>query len=164
MRQESTPGPRRALTAPPQAFTLAAMRLMPAAVVVAAVLAALPLRAQGPAPVFPYPVETLSLENGLRAYLVKAGAPGQVAYLTVVRTGSRDEVEAGKSGFAHFFEHMMFHGTEKYPDYDNETTKIGAFRNGTTNQDRTFYYLVANSGYLDKIADIEQRLKRADQK
>ncbi|HZI79454.1 MAG TPA: pitrilysin family protein [Vicinamibacterales bacterium] len=143
------------------------MRLMPAAVVVAAVLAALPLRAQGPAPVFPYPVETLALENGLRAYLVKAGAPGQVAYLTVVRTGSRDEVEAGKSGFAHFFEHMMFHGTEKYPDYDNETTKIGAFRNGTTNQDRTFYYLVANSGYLDKIADIEadrmQRLKYSEE-
>src|SRR5688572_11523577 len=103
------------------------------AAVVAAVLVGAPVRAQRSGTVFPYPVETVTLENGLRAFLIKAGAPGQVAYLTIVRTGSRDEVEAGKSGFAHFFEHMMFRGTEKYPDFDNETTKIGAFRNGTTN-------------------------------
>jgi zinc protease len=61
----------------------------------------------------------------------------------------------------------MFHGTEKYPDYDHETTKIGAFRNGTTNQDRTFYYLVANTAYLEKIADIEadrmQNLKYSEE-
>jgi zinc protease len=126
-----------------------------AAIAVAALLAAAPLPAQRPAAVFPYPVETVTLDNGLRAYLVKAGAPGQVAYVTVVRTGSRDEVEAGKSGFAHFFEHMMFRGTEKYPDFEGETTKMGAFRNGTTNQDRTLYYLVASSGYLEKIIDLE---------
>jgi hypothetical protein len=35
------------------------------------------------------------------------------------------------------------------------TSKLGAFRNSTTNQDRTLYYLVANTGYLDKITDIE---------
>jgi len=120
-----------------------------------AVLVAAPLNAQRQNAVFPYQVETVALENGLHAHLVKAPTPGQVAYITIVRTGSRDEVEKGKSGFAHFFEHMMFHGTQKYPDYDGETTKLGAFRNGTTNQDRTLYYLVANSAYLDKIADIE---------
>jgi zinc protease len=125
------------------------------AVVLAALLLAAPLRAQRASTVFPFPVEAVTLENGLRAYLVKAGAPGQVAYLTIVRTGSRDEVEAGKSGFAHFFEHMMFRGTEKYPDFEGETTKMGAFRNGTTNQDRTLYYLVANTGYLEKIVDLE---------
>jgi len=120
-----------------------------------AVLVAAPLSAQRQNAVFPYQVETVALEYGLHAHLVKAPTPGQVAYITIVRTGSRDEVEKGKSGFAHFFEHMMFHGTQKYPDYDGETTKLGAFRNGTTNQDRTLYYLVANSAYLDKIADIE---------
>ena len=105
--------------------------------------------------VFPFPYETVELKNGLRAYLIKAGAPGQIAYVSIVRTGSRDEVEPGKSGFAHFFEHMMFRGTEKYPNYDAETTKMGAFRNASTWPDQTAYYIVANSEYLEKIVDIE---------
>jgi zinc protease len=105
--------------------------------------------------VFPFPFETMQLENGLRAYLIKAGAPGQIAYVSVVRTGSRDEVEEGKSGFAHFFEHMMFRGTAKYPNYDAETTKMGAFRNASTWADQTAYYMVANTEYLEKIMDLE---------
>ena len=106
-------------------------------------------------PVFPFPYETVELDNGLRVYLIKAGAPGQIAYVSIVRTGSRDEVEPGKSGFAHFFEHMMFRGTEKYPNYDAETTKMGAFRNASTWPDQTAYYIVANTEYLEKIIDIE---------
>ena len=108
-----------------------------------------------PSRVFPFPYEVVELENGFRAYLIKAGAPGQIAYVSFVRTGSRDEVEPGKSGFAHFFEHMMFRGTEKYPNYDAETTKMGAFRNASTWADQTAYYLVANTEYLEKIMDIE---------
>jgi len=130
--------------------------------VAAALLAMTPIHfaaAQAPAPardrVFPFPYESVELKNGLRAYLVKAGAPGQIAYISFVRTGSRDEVEAGKSGFAHFFEHMMFRGTEKYPNYDAETTKMGAFRNASTWADQTAYYIVANTEYLEKIIDIE---------
>lgn len=128
--------------------------LVAAAMLVAAVLTPALVARQGK-PVFPFPYETLRLDNGLRAYLIKAGAPGQIAYVTVVRTGSRDEVEPGKSGFAHFFEHMMFAGTAKYPDFDGETTKMGAFRNASTSNDLTIYYMVANSEYLEKIADIE---------
>ena len=134
------------------------MRIVPpaaVALVTAAALAAAPVHAQKPGPVFPFPYETVTLANGLTAYLVTAGAPGQFAHLTLVRTGSRDEVEPGRSGFAHLFEHMMFRGTDRYPDYDGETTKLGAFRNGTTNSDGTIYYVVANSGYLDKVMDIE---------
>jgi zinc protease len=106
-------------------------------------------------PVFPFPYEAIELDNGLRAYLIKAGAPGQLAYMSIVRTGSRDEVEPGRSGFAHFFEHMMFRGTEKYPHYDEETTKMGAFRNASTWADQTAYYMVANAEYLEKIIDLE---------
>ena len=105
--------------------------------------------------VFPFPFETFVLENGMRTYLIKAGAPGQISYVSVVRTGSRDEVEPGKSGFAHFFEHMMFRGTEKYPNFDAEMTKMGAFRNASTWADQTAYYAVANSEYLEKIMDLE---------
>jgi zinc protease len=73
----------------------------------------------------------------------------------MVRTGSRDEVEAGKSGFAHFFEHMMFRGTEKYPDYDGVTSRLGAARNAFTSNDMTVYYLVASNEYLETIMDLE---------
>ena len=60
----------------------------------------------------------------MRVVVIPYDSPGTVAYYTVVRTGSRDEVEAGHSGFAHFFEHMMFRGTEKYsPDAYNEVLK-----------------------------------------
>ena len=86
-----------------------------AAALVAACALAYPTHTQPKQGVFPFPYEIVTLENGFRAYLIKAGAPGQIAYVSVVRTGSRDEVEPGKSGFAHFFEHMMFRGTEKYP-------------------------------------------------
>jgi zinc protease len=131
------------------------MKHLVAAVVIAAAAYAHPGHAQQKARVFPFPYETLELKNGLRVYLIKAGAPGQIAYVSIVRTGSRDEIEPGKSGFAHFFEHMMFRGTEKYPNYDEETTKMGAFRNASTWADQTAYYMVANSEYLEQIIDIE---------
>jgi len=105
--------------------------------------------------IFPFDYRLVELDNGFKAYLINAGAPGQIAYLSVVRTGSRDEVEPGKSGFAHFFEHMMFRGTDKYPDYDAITAGMGAARNANTSNDRTAYYLVASSEYLEQIVDLE---------
>jgi zinc protease len=130
-------------------------QLVAAALVAAGALAAVPAEAQQKTRVFPFPYEVVELENGFRTYLIKAGAPGQIAYVSIVRTGSREEVEPGKSGFAHFFEHMMFRGTKKYPRYDEETTKMGAFRNASTWADQTAYYIVANTEYLEKIMDIE---------
>jgi zinc protease len=136
-------------------------QLVAAALVAAGAYSTVALALQPPpaqpeqAPVFPFPYERVDLDNGFRAYLIKAGAPGQIAYVSIVRTGSRDEVDEGKSGFAHFFEHMMFRGTEKYPNYDAETTKMGAFRNASTWADQTAYYIVANTEYLEKIVDIE---------
>jgi len=70
---------------------------------------------KGGSKVFPYPVNVTVLENGLKVIAVPFDSPGLVAYWTVVRAGSRNEIEPGKSGFAHFFEHMMFRGTEAYP-------------------------------------------------
>jgi zinc protease len=116
--------------------------------------------------IFPFEYEQVRLENGFTAYLIDAGAPGQIAFVTMVRTGSRDEVEPGRSGFAHFFEHMMFRGTEKYPDYDGMTSRIGAARNAFTSNDMTVYYLVASNEYLETIMDLEsdrfQRLRYSE--
>src|SRR5437868_6555821 len=87
--------------------------------------------------VFPYQIHQTTLENGLKVIAIPFDSPGIVAYYTVVRTGSRNEVEPGKSGFAHFFEHMMFRGTEKYPkDKFNAVLKsIGADNNAYTSDD-----------------------------
>jgi zinc protease len=116
---------------------------------------AVPAAAQRREGIFPFDYRVVRLENGFTAYLVKAGAPGQIAYVSMVRTGSRDEVEEGKSGFAHFFEHMMFRGTAKYPNYDGVTARLGAARNAFTSSDMTVYYLVAASEYLEQIVDLE---------
>ena len=111
--------------------------------------------AQQEAGIFPFDYRRVELENGFKAYLINAGAPNQIAYVSMVRTGSRDEVEEGKTGFAHFFEHIMFRGTEKYPDFDEVTAGMGAARNAFTSSDRTVYYLVASNEYLEQIIDLE---------
>lgn len=105
--------------------------------------------------IFPFEYRLVQLNNGFKAYLIKAGAPGQIAYITVARVGARDEWEPGRSGYAHFFEHMMFRGTAKYPFYDTITSKIGAMRNAFTGNDSTNYYIVASSDSLEQIIDLE---------
>jgi zinc protease len=105
--------------------------------------------------IFPFESRHVTLDNGFNAYLIRAGAPGVVAYVSNVRTGARDEVEEGRTGYAHFFEHMMFRGTEKYPNYDAITEQMGAARNASTSLDWTQYYLVAASEYLEQIMDLE---------
>ena len=49
-----------------------------------------------------------TLENDLRVIVVPTGLPHLVSLQIPVQTGSRNEIEKGKTGFAHFFEHMMF--------------------------------------------------------
>lgn len=98
---------------------------------------------------------------------VPFNSPGLAALYIVVRAGSRDEVEEGKTGFAHFFEHMMFRGTPTYsPDAYNEVLKsFGASANANTSLDRTVYHMTGNAAMLDKMMEVEadrfQNLKYA---
>ena len=73
---------------------------------------------QGAAPprFFPYSYTTDDLTNGLRLVTVPTDNPNLVALYIVVQTGSRNEVEPGKSGYAHFFEHMMVEGRNAFLD------------------------------------------------
>lgn len=123
----------------------------------AAGLAVTALSAADAPRVFPYPHEKHTLPNGLTAILVPMESPGLVAYYSVVRTGSRDEVEAGKSGFAHFFEHMMFRGTKKYPAdaYEAILTKMGSSHNAYTTDDLTAYHLKFAKEDLEQVIDLE---------
>ena len=137
------------------------MRLSPLLALTAA-LAGAPLIAAGAAGaaaprVFPYAYEQHTLPNGLTVFLIPMQSPGVVAYYSVVRTGSRDEVEEGKSGFAHFFEHMMFRGTPKFPQavYEGIVTKMGANTNAYTTDDHTAYHLKFTTADLPKVIEIE---------
>jgi len=106
---------------------------------------------------FPYPCQKETLPNGLTVLMIPVPSPGLIAYYTIVRTGSRDEVEAGRSGFAHFFEHMMFRGTKKYPGpvYDRIVTGLGADANAFTTDDFTAFHLQFAKEDLEKVVDIE---------
>jgi zinc protease len=107
--------------------------------------------------IFPYQYTRDVLPNGLTVYVIPMESPGLVAYYSIVRTGSRDEVEPGKSGFAHFFEHMMFRGTKKYPGnvYDSLLTGIGASRNAYTTDDYTAYHLNFAAEDLRLVVELE---------
>lgn len=113
--------------------------------------------AQNRSDVFPFPVSVFELDNGLKVFSVDYDSPGVVAFYTIVRTGSRNEVEPGFSGYAHFFEHMMFRGTERYPTdaYNTVIKQMGADSNAFTTDDWTAYHIVASSDALETIIDIE---------
>jgi zinc protease len=117
----------------------------------------------------PFTYETKTLPNGLKVVAIPYDSPGIVAYYTVVRAGSRNEVEPGHSGFAHFFEHMMFRGTEKYPTerYNEVLKRLGADSNAFTTDDFTCYHIVASKDELETIVAIEsdrfQNLKYSEE-
>ena len=106
---------------------------------------------------FPFAVSDKTLANGLHVFVVPYDSPGLVAYYSVVRTGSRNEVEPGKSGFAHFFEHMMFRGTKRYSTerYNAEIKAMGADSNAFTAEDMTVYHILAGKASLAKVVEIE---------
>ena len=108
-------------------------------------------------PIIPYPTETRTLPNGLTAIVVPMPSDGLVAYWTIVRTGSRDEYEEGRSGFAHFFEHMMFRGTERFPSskWEEIMQAAGAETNAYTTDDRTVYHAIFAKEDLEQILELE---------
>ena len=107
--------------------------------------------------IFPYPWQQKTLENGLRVIVIPTPSEGLVSYRTVVRTGARDEFEQGATGFAHFFEHMMFRGTEKYPadKYNEIVTRMGADSNAYTSTDMTVYEFDIAKSDLPTVVEIE---------
>lgn len=114
---------------------------------------------------FPYNYMIDDLDNGLRLVTVPTDFPNMIALYIVVQTGSRNEVEPGKSGYAHLFEHIMFRGSENYTPEQRDLIlkKAGAESNATTNSDRTTYYETFSKEDLDPVMKLEadrfQRLK-----
>ena len=106
---------------------------------------------------FPYHYDLHEFPNGLRLVTVPTEFPNVVALYIVVRTGSRNEVEPGHTGFAHLFEHMMFRGTKRFPPdrYEQVLKETGASSNAYTSDDRTVYHTTFSKEDLGTILDME---------
>ena len=152
-------------------FTTCVVRsgLKPFCIAVALTLAGLPtdsISAQQnlPADVLPFKATERTLANGLKVIVVPTGFPNLVSIDIPVQAGSRNEVEPGKSGFAHFFEHLMFRGTPNTPPekYRELMARAGARDNASTGDDRTHYYATFAKEDLEPIlavyADMFQNL------
>jgi zinc protease len=107
--------------------------------------------------ILPFPAVEKTLPNGLKVIVVPTGLPNIVSLQIPVQTGSRNEVEPGRSGFAHFFEHIMFRGTKAFPPeaYQAVLTKAGASQNAYTTDDYTNYHATFAREDLEAILEIE---------
>ena len=93
--------------------------------------------------------EDYRLKNGLRVIMHRDTSTPIVAVNLWYHVGSKNEV-VGKTGFAHLFEHMMFQGSKNYnDDYFKPLQEAGANINGSTNPDRTNYFEVVPSNFLE---------------
>lgn len=102
------------------------------------------------------PFTKYRLDNGLTVILHPDNSDPLVHVDITYHVGSGRE-EPGKSGFAHFFEHMMFQGSENVADEQHFglITESGGTLNGSTNQDRTNYYETVPSNQLERMLWLE---------
>ncbi|MHA6246313.1 M16 family metallopeptidase [Pontibacter sp. CAU 1760] len=103
------------------------------------------------------------LPNGLHVILHQDKSTPNVAVSVLYHVGSKNEVE-GRSGFAHFFEHLMFEGTENIDrgQYSSLVQKAGGALNANTSFDRTYYYELLPSNQLALGLWLEaERMKHA---
>lgn len=109
---------------------------------------------QGTELVIPY--EKYVLPNGLTLIVHEDHSDPVVHVDVTYHVGSARE-EIGKSGFAHFFEHMMFQGSDNVADEQHFKiiTEAGGTLNGTTNTDRTNYFETVPSNQLEKMLWLE---------
>jgi zinc protease len=116
--------------------------------------------------ILPFHATETTLANGLKVIVVPTGFPNLVSIQIPVQAGSRNEVEPGKSGFAHFFEHLMFRGTPNNPPARFRDHEGGGRDNAGTGDDFTRYYSTFAKEDLETIvglyADMFQHLSYAE--
>lgn len=102
------------------------------------------------------PYQMYRLDNGLTVILAPDKSDPLVHLDVTYHVGSSREV-VGKSGFAHFFEHMMFQGSKNVGDQEHMRiiNEAGGTMNGTTNRDRTNYYETVPANQLEKVLWLE---------
>jgi zinc protease len=100
----------------------------------------------------PLPLRERRLANGLQVISVADRSTASVSVQVWYRVGSKDD-PAGRSGFAHLFEHMMFKRTEHMPNemFDRLTEDVGGQNNAFTAEDMTVYQNEVPSNHLERL-------------
>ncbi|HKP79796.1 MAG TPA: pitrilysin family protein, partial [Phenylobacterium sp.] len=93
-----------------------------------------------------------TLPNGLKVYASLDRSTPNVSVQVWYGVGSKDD-PAGRSGFAHLFEHLMFKATRNMPSetFDRMTEDVGGFNNASTADDYTDYYEVVPANHLERL-------------
>lgn len=101
-------------------------------------------------------VESFSLDNGLQVVVIPDRRAPVVTHMVWYRNGSADD-PAGKSGIAHFLEHLMFKGTAKYPAgaFSRQLAALGGQENAFTSYDYTAYFQRVAKEHLPAVMDYE---------
>jgi len=102
----------------------------------------------------PINVKEYKLKNGLTVVMHQDHSTPIVAVNMFYHVGSKNEAP-GRTGFAHLFEHMMFQGSGNYIDGWRAVDEMGGNVNGTTDQDRTFYFETIPSNMLERTLYME---------
>jgi zinc protease len=102
----------------------------------------------------PIPVKEYKLKNGLTVVMHQDRSTPIVSVDVFYHVGSKNE-SPGRTGFAHLFEHMMFQGSGNYVDGWRAVDDLGGSVNGTTDEDRTFYYETVPSNTLERVLYME---------
>lgn len=94
--------------------------------------------------------EEYTLDNGMHVILHQDKTTPIVAVTVLYHVGSKNE-DPSRTGFAHFFEHLLFEGTENIArgEFDTYVVGAGGTLNANTSQDRTFYYEILPSNELE---------------
>ena len=102
------------------------------------------------------PAEQFTLPNGLQVILSPNHTTPEVAVSVWYKVGSRDDTP-GHTGFAHLFEHAMFTGSGHVPYgvHDRLTTGVGGQNGANTTNDRTLFYDIVPSNYLETALWLE---------
>lgn len=100
--------------------------------------------------------EQYTLENGLTVILHEDHSAPVAAVVVMYNVGSKNE-KKGRTGFAHLFEHMMFQGSQHVGDDEHFKLlqEVGGNINGTTSSDRTNYFEIVPSNYLELALYLE---------
>ena len=131
------------------------MRLKKSNPIIAVLAAGLLLAACSRGPEGPK-VETARLDNGLEIIVIPDFRADVVTHMLWYRVGSADEPK-GKSGIAHFFEHLMFRGTENISsgDFSKTVARLGGQDNAFTSYDYTAYFQRIAKDKLGKMMEME---------
>ncbi|MGC6534430.1 MAG: M16 family metallopeptidase, partial [Parvibaculales bacterium] len=107
-------------------------------------------------------VETARLDNGLEIIVIPDFRADVVTHMLWYRTGSADE-PLGKSGIAHFFEHLMFRGTENIPpgEFSKTVARLGGQDNAFTSYDYTAYFQRVHRDKLGRMMEMEAERMQA---